>query len=408
VDESLAIFQDLVRVSPDNALWRLSLGRALAAKGDLDRARGQLQESLKRRPDFIPARLALAEVSRRRRDYREALRYANEVLAVNANLLQARFLRSAGLIGTQQYAEAHSDLTRLEKDYPQSREVQYQLAALDLAQKKYAAAEARVQKLYAEGKGDPHALAVLVDTYRDEGRIDKALALLTSEVKKSPDSEPVRALLADTAMHSHNYDLALEHYQVLLAKGVRSEQLQMRLGAVYEFKGNYPQAVASFQMAKTLATRDAAAVAALADALRLAGRDQEAIANYRDALALDPENPKVMNSLAFLLVNGDGKVEQAESLVKRALQKAQQEPDFQDTLGLVYLKKNLKDSAVSVFQNLVNKHPDNALYVYHLGRALFQNGQNAKARVELETALLKKPPEGVRKGIETTLAKIRQ
>jgi Flp pilus assembly protein TadD len=230
---------------------------------------------------------------------------------------------------------------------------------------------------------------------------------LNSELKKFPDSGTVRALLADSALYSRNYDLALEHYQYLLAKGVRSEQLQMRLGVVYELKGNYPQAVASFEMAKSLAPRDAAANIALADALRLAGRDQEAIASYRSALALSPENPKAMNSLAFLLVNGDGKVEEAETLVQRALQKAPQESDYRDTLGLVYLKKNLKDSAVTVFQNLVKKHPDNPLYRYHYGLALFQTGQNARAKAELETALPKKPPENVRKGIETTLAKIR-
>jgi tetratricopeptide (TPR) repeat protein len=406
-EESVAIFQDLVKESPDNALWRLSLGRALAAKGDLDGARGQLQESLKARPDFMAARLALADVSRRKHDYREELRYANEVLAVNANLRQARLLRTVGLIGTQQYAEARSSLTGLEKDYPQSSDVQYQIAALDLAQKKYPAAEARLQKLYAEGKGDPRALTVLVDAYRDEGHVDKALSLLASEVKKSPESPIPRALLADTALSSRNYDLALEHYQFLLAKGVRSEQLQMRLGVVYELKGNYPQAVASFQMAKSLAPRDAAANLALADALRLAGRDQEAIASYRSALALSPENPKAMNSLAFLLVNADGKVEEAETLVQRALQKAPQESDYRDTLGLVYLKRNLKDSAVTVFQNLVNKHPDNPLYRYHYGLALFQTGQNARAKAELQTALPKKPPENVRKGIETALAKMR-
>ena len=107
VEESLNTFQDLVKISPDNAVWRFSLGRALVAKGDLDGARVQFQESLKRRPDFMPARLALADVNRLKHDYRETLRYANEALAVDAKLLQARLLRSAGLIGTQQYP-AHS------------------------------------------------------------------------------------------------------------------------------------------------------------------------------------------------------------------------------------------------------------------------------------------------------------
>ena len=408
VEESLNTFQDLVKTSPDNAVWRFSLGRALVAKGDLDGARAQFQESLKRRPDLIPARLALADVNRLKHDYRETLRYANEALAMNAKLLQARLLRSAGLIGTQQFAAAHSDLKDLEKDYPESKEVRYQLVALDVAQKNYSIAEARLLTLYAEGKGDLHALTMLVDTYRDEGHLDKAMALLTGELKRSPESSSVRALLADTALHSRNYDLALEHYQFLLAKGMRSEQLQMRLGAVYEFKGNYPQAVASFQLARNLAPRDAAASIALGNALRLAGRDREAVASYRSALALDPENPKVMNSLAFLLVNEDGKVGEAESLVLRALQKAPQDPDFRDTLGLIYLKKGLRDSAISVFESLANKYPDNPLYLYHDGLALYQTGQTAKAKDELEAALPKRPSAEIRKNIETTLAKIGQ
>jgi len=277
-----------------------------------------------------------------------------------------------------------------------------------VAQKNYSVAEARLLTLYAEGKGDLHALTMLVDTYREEGQLDKAMALLTGELKRSPESSSVHALLADTALHSRNYDLALDHYQFLLKKGVRSEQLQMRLGAVYEFKGNYPQAVASFQIARNLAPRDAAASIALGDALRLAGRDREAVASYRSALVLDPENPKVMNSLAFLLVDEDGQVGEAESLVLRALQKAPQDPDFRDTLGLIYLKKSLRDSAISVFESLAKKYPDNPLYLYHYGLALYQTGQAAKAKDELEAALPKRPSAEIRKNIETTLAKIRQ
>ena len=146
----------------------------------------------------------------------------------------------------------------------------------------------------------------------------------------------------------------------------------------------------------------------MGDALRLAGRDREAIASYRSALALDPENPKVMNSLAFLLVDEDGKLGEVDSLVLRVLQNAPQDPDFRDTLGLIYLKKSLRDSAISVFQSLAKKYPDDPLYLYHYGLALFQSGQTAKAKDELEAALPKRPSADVRKNIETTLAKIPQ
>jgi tetratricopeptide (TPR) repeat protein len=399
--------QALVKKSPDNPVWRLSLGRALMANRDFDGARTQFQESIRLRPNFLPPRIALAEDSRLKHDYAETLRYANEVLSVSPNLATARLLRVVGLIGTARYPDARTDLVVLEHDFPDDQEVQYQLAALEVAEKKFPAAEARLQKLYTEEKPDPKILAGLVEAYRAENRVDKAVDFLTADLKKSPDSVPDRLMLAEAAVWSRKYDLAVEQYQLLLTKGPRSPQLRMRLGSVYELQGHVNEAVASFQMAVNLAPRDPAAAASLADALRLAGRDTEAIAAYRNALALDPQNAKAMNSLAFLLIEGEINIDEAQSLVQRALQKSPQEPDFQDTLGLVYLKKNSADSAIRVFQNLADHYPDNPLYRYHLGLALLKIGEKDKARAELQAALPKNPSEKVRRNIQITLATIR-
>ena len=62
---------------------------------------------------------------------------------------------------------------------------------------------------------------------------------------------------------------------------------------------------------------------------------------------------------------------------------------------------------IRVFQSLAKKYPDNPLYLYHYGLALFQSAQTAKAQDELEAALPKRASAD-RKNIETTLAKTRQ
>jgi tetratricopeptide (TPR) repeat protein len=398
--------QDLVAKSPDNALWRFNLGRALMVSGDLDGARVQFLEALKKRPGFLPPRLALAEVSRLKRDYSQTLAYANEILNVKPDYMPARVLKAVGLIGLHRYSEARSELADLERQSPTDRQVQFQLAVLDVSQKNFAAAEARLQKLSLQANHDSSILAALVDVYQDEHRPDKALDLLNSELKKSPDSAPLHALLADTALHNGNYELALQQYQFLVARGVHSAHLQERIGTAYEFKGKLNEAVASFQAAKDLAPRDPAVLLALADAQRLAGRKMEAIANYRSLLGIDPENSNAMNHLAYLLVSDDATVEEARTLVERALKKMPHQPDFEDTLGLVYLKKGFNDAAVQLFKTLANKYPVNALFRYHYGLALFQTGQKDSARTQLETALSLNSSEDVHKGIATTLAKL--
>ena len=66
-------------------------------------------------------------------------------------------------------------------------------------------------------------------------------------------------------------------------------------------------------------------------------------------------------------------------------------PEIADTLGWIYIKKNLADNAISVLRDLITKQPDVATYHYHLGMALYQRGDKPQARKELQSALERKP-----------------
>ena len=397
--------QDLVNKQPDNPLLQFTLGQALLVKGDQNRATMQFRESLKKRPRYLPSIMALAELNLSKKDYAQALQYANSALSVNPRLTEARLVRSAAMLGTQRYSEARAELTSLTTDVPQNVEVQFQLASLDLAEKKFPEAEARLQKLYDQDKY--RSLAGLVDVYRVQGEFDKALSRLTLELGKSPNTTAIHYLLADAALTAKKYDLALEQYLQLQNMSPRSAQLQMRLGVVYQLRGDFSKAIASFQDAKEMAPRDPLVAGALADAFRVSGRNAEAVQSYRRLLVLDPENANAMNNLAYTLLDTGGS-DEAQSLVEKALQKSPGNPNFADTLGMVYLKKNLDDSAVQVFSGLTHRFPDNPVFRYHYALSLTQKGQRAKAKTELEVALRKSPPDELRKSIQSSLAKIAQ
>jgi predicted Zn-dependent protease len=73
---------------------------------------------------------------------------------------------------------------------------------------------------------------------------------------------------------------------------------------------------------------------------------------------------------------------------------------------MVYLKKNLADSALQVFSGLTQRFPDNPVFRYHYALTLTQKGQKTKAKTELEAALRESPPDELRKDIQSSLAKI--
>ena len=399
-------FQDLVKQQPENAAYRFALGRALLGKGDTDGARAQFQEIIKKRPTHLPSLLALAELSLAKRDYSQALQYANAALSVNPRLRQARLQRAVALGGQRHYSEARNVLTSLASDAPENIEVQFQLVAIDLAEKKFPQAEARLQQLYQKSKF--MAVAGLVDAYVAQGKTDKAVSRLNLELAKSPDATWIPTMLAEVYMRQAKYDLALEQCRRLQALGDKSAPLQVRFGRAYQLKGDLVKALASFEAAKELAPQDVAVLNALADVQQMTGRKQEAISNYRRILVLDPDNADAMNNLAYTLLDTGGAPEEARTLVEHALQKSPQNPTYADTLGMVYLKRNLGDSAVQVFSGLVQRFPDNPAYRYHYAVSLSQKGQRAKAKSELEISLHKSPPDDLRKSIQSSLAAIQQ
>jgi Flp pilus assembly protein TadD len=70
-------------------------------------------------------------------------------------------------------------------------------------------------------------------------------------------------------------------------------------------------------------------------------------------------------------------------------------PAVSDTLGWVYYKRQLYDSAIPVLQEAVRDEPKNGEFRFHLAASLLGAGRKEQARSELNAAL--KLDAGLRK-----------
>jgi tetratricopeptide (TPR) repeat protein len=403
--EAVSLFQGLVKKSPENAIWRFNLGRALAAQGDSSGAKREFLEAAQRKRDFIPPRLALAQQSQADRDYQSALRYANEILAIAPGLLAARLLRVESLIGSGNDAQARSELRTLELIFPD--EVQLESAVLDLKQKKFKEAEDRFQKFLQKNPGDARAISGLVQAEADQNQIDKALQLLRQELEESPGSERLRLLLADAQVAAGKLDLAIEEYQRLLVMQPHSALYHLSLGRAYQLKGNVSKAARELQEAGRLAPADPVPPALLAHAMIAADQPVQAMSSLRYALKLRPGNAALMNDLAYLIVESGGDLDEALALAQKAVRAAPAEPELADTLAWIYFKKNMNDSALQILRGLVGKYPMKPNFHYHCGMALLRARDEVAAKREFAAALSMNPPADVRQEIETALVQRR-
>jgi len=108
-------------------------------------------------------------------------------------------------------------------------------------------------------------------------------------------------------------------------------------------------------------------------------------------LKIEPDHPVALNNLAYIKAEEGVDLDEALTMAQRARQKLPNSPFIKDTLGWIYIKKNLSADAVNVFKDLVRDDPSNPQFHYHYGMALLQKGDKPSARKELETAIRNNP-----------------
>ncbi len=83
---------------------------------------------------------------------------------------------------------------------------------------------------------------------------------------------------------------------------------------------------------------------------------------YESALKIDPNSAFALNNLAFLIAETNGDLDVALTYAQRAKQRLPNYSEITDTLGLIYIKKNLTDSAIDTFKGLVVQAPQNPVF----------------------------------------------
>ncbi|HYP04813.1 MAG TPA: tetratricopeptide repeat protein, partial [Bryobacteraceae bacterium] len=185
-----------------------------------------------------------------------------------------------------------------------------------------------------------------------------------------------------------------------------SSDVWLRLGETYRRSGDLQNAAASYKKAQEIAPNNVVPYLQLALLYDTTGKTVEARPLYEQILKLQPDNPVALNNLAFMLADTGSDLDQALTMAQKAKQQRPNDSNVSDTLGWIYIKKNLADSAIVIFRDLVKNEPDRAMYRYHYAMALYQKGDKASAKKELEAALRAKPAKDEEGKIRDLMAKL--
>jgi tetratricopeptide (TPR) repeat protein len=410
INQALGELQAVVTHAPDNPVAHFNLGRAHAARYEYEQARQSFEKAIQLRPDYVMARLALAQLEVQVRDYDAALKTAQQILTIDHNNINAKLIESASMMGQRKFGESRVLLDQMTKTNPGSPDVYFQMGVMSLAENKFKEAEEAFQKSYQLDPNKARGLLGMVETDMAQNKADDAMHLLQTELDKNPNRADVRLALSNTAVRAGKYDMAIQEYEKLLNSMDKNSRMRgdvyLRIGETYRRKGDLNGAIVNLQKARESQPENSIVMATLALVLDQAGRWTEAKQVYEAVLKLDVNNAVALNNLAYLMAEHNGDLDDALSKAQRAKQLLPDMTEVSDTLGWIFLKKNLSDSALDTFRELVNKAPSHSTYRYHLGMALAQKGDKLKAIKELQEALKYNPSKNERDEIQQLLNKL--
>jgi tetratricopeptide (TPR) repeat protein len=410
VAKALAELTAVVTRAPDNPVSRYNLGRAHAARGELEQARQQFDKAIELRPDYVAARLALAQLQASRGEFDAALKSAAAVLMIDRNNVNARLIQSAALMGQKKFGDSRNLLDAMLKVIPSSPDVYFQLGVVNLSEKKFKEAEGAFRRSYQLLPTNARGLMGIVESNMAQNKPDAALKLLEEESEKAPNRLDLLMAMGNTAVRAGKFDLAVQNFQKVAAgleKGSKAlGDIYLRIGETYRRKGDANSAIQALQKARETLPDNVTVLSYLGLALDGAGRKPDAKQVYEATLKLDPNNGVVLNNLAFLLAENNGDLDDALTKAVRAKQLLPALFEVSDTIGWIYLKKNLSDNAIDILRDLVAKQPNHSTYRYHLGMALSQKGDKTKALEQLKEALKYNPSKEEKQQIQDLINRL--
>ena len=116
-------------------------------------------------------------------------------------------------------------------------------------------------------------------------------------------------------------------------------------------------------------------------------------ADFRAALEIDPEQPQVLNYLGYSLVERQEKLDEALSMIERAVEARPESGYIIDSLGWVLYRMGRYEDAVSHMERAVELMPVDPVVNDHLGDVYWAVGRKLEAEFQWRRALSFVDPE---------------
>ncbi len=390
VDGARQRYKQLLAKDPGNLSGLLALAQIENANGaSSETVVSLLKEARRANPNSELAVTALSSFYAAKGDLKQALSIAQEGLASSPN--SPRFLEMVGqlMMATGSTDQAIVAYRKLAATNPEAIDYQIRLGQAQLAGGQ---SEVALQTFGNALKKKPEAYpqqSEAVGAMLRSGKVDEATRLISDIRQVAPKSPVLPELDGDLRLAKKQYADASAIYRKVLAQ-TPAPNVVIKAFTALALDGKRTEADAF--VADWLKTHPKDLSVRVFDAdMALRARDfPHAAQSYKAALDIQPNDPLVMNNLAWTL--WQQRDPQALTYAQKASAIAPNNPAISDTLGWMLVEQGQSKRGLELLEKASAGAPQQRDIALHLAKAQIKEGRKDAAKTTLQN-LVKNAPE---------------
>lgn len=332
-------------------------------------------------PEAARPRLLLARYFLQKNDAQHALSLALEAVTANPNSPDALDLLGAAQMAAGEKDNALATFTKLTALAPNAPGAFLRLGAAQEATKNIDQARASYRKALALKPDMVEPQVALSRLEFQAGNKPEALKLIRQLEQQQPKLALGYMLEGELLEADKQYDKAAEKYDQASRLGKSNEVMFRLYGALSKIGREHEGEARMLQWIKEH-PEDMAAHLFMGDAYIRQKQAKAAAEQYRAVLAVLPANVMALNNLAFAYQQTQDK--RALPTAEQAYKLAPDNPAIMDTLGWILVQQGQAGRGLPLIQKAFSKQPDDPSLHYHLAAALARSGDRARAIAELD------------------------
>ncbi len=237
---------------------------------------------------------------------------------------------------------------------------------------------------------DRRARILIVDTYRDARDMSKALDAAHKAVEAYPKDRSIRIAQALLLGENAQADQAVSQLRPLLDGSPADFEVQLDIAQVYEESKRWTDAEAAIHAAEKL-QRDSQGKEMTGFLMGAIFERQkkfdQAETEFRKVLDLNPRNSSTLNYYGYMLADRGVRLDEATSLIKRALVEEPGSAAYKDSLGWAYYKQDKLPEAEELLRQALQHEAHDPTILSHLGDIYAKMGKESLAEAQWQKSV---------------------